>query len=90
MSDIRFTKEVCATLGTNYDVLKGKSNSFKIQIFERQKNFILNYKFIPLIGRFGDKKLGDYFLPSQSRKNSSLAGKTIDKKLYEEMENLLK
>jgi hypothetical protein len=30
VSDIRFTKEVCATLGTNYDVLKGKSNSFKI------------------------------------------------------------
>ena len=57
-------------------------------MFERQKNFILNYKYIPLIG-FGDKKLGDYFLPSQSRKNSSLAGKTIDKKLYEEMEKLL-
>jgi hypothetical protein len=30
VSDIRFTKEVCATLGTNYDVLKGKSNTFKI------------------------------------------------------------
>ena len=47
-------------------------------MFERQKNFIFNYKFILLFG-FGDKKLGDYFLPSQSRKNSSLAGKTIDK-----------
>jgi hypothetical protein len=42
-----------------------------------------------LIGYFGDKKLRDYFLPSQSRKNSSLAGKTIDKELYEEMEKLL-
>ena len=30
VSDIRFTKEVCATLETNYDVLKGKNNSFKI------------------------------------------------------------
>ena len=43
VSDIRFTKEVCATLETNYDVLKGKNNSFKLKIFERQKNFILNY-----------------------------------------------
>jgi len=78
VSDIRFTKEVCATLGTNYDVLKGKSNSFKIYLFELQKRFIFNYEYIPLIGHFGDKKLRDYFLPSQSRKNSSLAGKTID------------
>ena len=30
VSDIRFTKNICATLGTNYDVLKGKNNSFKI------------------------------------------------------------
>jgi hypothetical protein len=41
-----------------------------------------------LIGHFV-KKLRDYFLPSQYRKNSSLAGKIIDKELYEEMEKLL-
>ena len=90
VSDIRFTKNICATLGTSYDVLKGRNDNFKLNFFHRQKRFILNYKYNPLIGYFGNKNLGDFFLPAIHRQNSSLAGKKIDNKLYKEIERIMR
>ena len=88
MTDIRFTKEIRATLGTRFDVFKNRDQSFKNYYFQHQRRLILNCKYISLFGHFGKKKLDDYFKPSYSRKNFSLAGKKIDKELYKELEDM--
>jgi hypothetical protein len=88
VSDIRFTKNICATLGTTYDVLKGRNDEFYRNFFNRQERFILNYKYNPLIGYFGNTKLEDFFLPAIHHQDSSLAGKNINNKLYKEIEKI--
>jgi len=83
---IRFTKEVCATLGIKYDVLKGRDDAYILKYLDHQERFILNFEHIQLLGSsFSDKKQKDYFYPSQSRINSSLVDTNIDKELYEEI-----
>ena len=49
MTDVRFTDKIRATLGTRYDLFKGRDNRFKLDYFEHQKIFILNCKYTPLL-----------------------------------------
>lgn len=84
MSDVRFTKNVCATLGTIYDVFEGRSDKFKLELFEQQKHFILNLKYVPFVGHFSFKKLDELVIPAIHHGYSSLAGKKFDKFDYVE------
>ena len=91
MTEVRFTDKIRATLGTRYDLFKGRGNRFKLELFEFQKRFILNCKYIPLslFDINQTRKLNDYLTPSLSREISSLAGKRFEKELIEKIKTML-